>query len=82
VPEALSMAPGPRSLTPRPVESKWAPTMTREVGEEEPGMRTMMEGWLNLACGNWETVMAELGAATVLTVSKSQVAAWVPYSVL
>ena len=42
-----------------------------------PGILAMMEGWLK-EWVNWETVMAGLAAATLLTSLKSQVADWVP----
>lgn len=43
-----------------------------------PGMRAMMEGWLNAECVKRLTVMAGLARATVETVLKSQVDACVP----
>jgi len=81
-PDALSIAPGARAVrmswSPlrELMESKWAPRITREG--EEPGMRTMMEGWLNAECGNWVTVMEGLGSARDFAVVKSQVADSVP----
>jgi len=82
-PDALSIAPGARAvrmssgLSPRELmESKWAPRITSEA--EEPGMRTMREGWSNAECGNWVTVIEGLGAARDFAVLKSQVADSVP----
>ncbi len=45
--------------------------------EDWPGIVAITDGWLN----EWVTrltVMAELAAAMLVTVLKSQVAAWVP----